>query len=230
MWNVARFSSRFLDGYRPAGAPTDLTPADRWILARTQAVVARCTQLWRAYDYATAKSEVEVFFWRDLADNYLEMVKKRLYDGQEADGATYALYQSLLATVKLLAPILPHVTEKIYQGLFAIADGSPSVHRGAWPQADARWEDESAVRFGELLVDVATAVRRHKSEQNLSLGTELRHLQLAADNTELAARLRMAVSDLQSITRAEQVSVDGRVGAHMAPLGTIQGIEVGLLM
>ncbi|MEZ4641523.1 MAG: class I tRNA ligase family protein [Chloroflexota bacterium] len=67
-------------------------PADRWILARTQQVIARVTELFAAYDYATAKSEMEAFFWRDLADNYLEMAKKRLYDGgAEAVGAQMAL-------------------------------------------------------------------------------------------------------------------------------------------
>ena len=57
-----------------------LSPADRWILARTQRLIRRTTDLFHDYDYAAAKSEMEGFFWHDLADNYLEMCKQRLYD------------------------------------------------------------------------------------------------------------------------------------------------------
>ncbi len=58
-----------------------LLPTDRWLLSRTQRLIARVTALFEAYDYAAAKSEIEAFFWRDLADNYLELAKARLYDG-----------------------------------------------------------------------------------------------------------------------------------------------------
>ena len=78
LWNVARFSERFLEGYTPQAAGDlagQFTPADRWILARLQQLIRRVTALFQDYDYAAAKSEVEIFFWRDLADNYLEMCK-----------------------------------------------------------------------------------------------------------------------------------------------------------
>jgi valyl-tRNA synthetase len=78
LWNVARFAERFLAGYRPPQAAPSLTLADRWILASTQRLVRRASGLFQQYEYAAAKSEIEGFFWRDLADNYLEMVKQRL--------------------------------------------------------------------------------------------------------------------------------------------------------
>ncbi len=141
LWNVARFSSRFLDGYQPPDAPPALAPADRWIVTRTQQLIGRVTDLFQGYDYAIAKSEIETFFWRDLADNYLEMAKKRLYDDLSeetatgaGEGARFALYHALLATVKLLAPILPHVTERIYGGMFVTRAKAPStMPAGRWP-------------------------------------------------------------------------------------------------
>jgi valyl-tRNA synthetase len=217
LWNVARFSGRFLQEYHPSAAdamkPEVLSTADRWILARTHALIQRCTQLWHSYDYAGAKSEVEIFFWRDLADNSLEMIKKRLYDDVDTGGARFALYETLLATIKLLAPILPHVTERIYQGLFAETDGASSIHRAQWPQVNERWLDNKAVSLGDLVVAIATAVRRYKSENNLSLGAELAELQLATADPELASRLRGAETDLISITRAARI----RVGAAIDP-------------
>jgi valyl-tRNA synthetase len=136
------------------------------------------------------------------------MAKLRLYD--EADpmrpGACYALYHVLLNVIKLLAPVLPFITERIYCGLFASGEAE-SIHRSIWPTADGRLLDPAAEQVGGLLVEVATAVRRYKSEHNLPLSTELAQLQLASTESTLAAVLHQSVVDLISITRAQQIQV-----------------------
>jgi len=66
----------------PTTTPADLTPTDSWLLSRLQRLVERTTALRRGYEYAAAKSETEAFFWHELADNYLEMAKARLYDAE----------------------------------------------------------------------------------------------------------------------------------------------------
>jgi valyl-tRNA synthetase len=202
LWNVARFSGRFLDPEIAQTKPT-LSLADRWLLSRLQQLIQRSTQLFHQYDYATAKSEIEQFFWRDLADNYLEMAKQRLYDGSDP-GAQFTLYHALLTTIKLFAPFLPYVTEQIYQGLFAEGE-TDSIHRADWPIVDESLWDETAVSHGNLLIEIATAVRRYKSEHNLSLGTELAELQLQTADPQLAQTLAHGITDLQSITRAQTI-------------------------
>src|SRR5438105_9687984 len=103
------------------------------------------------------------------------MGKTRLYDAQGPmhEGARYALSHVLLVVVKLFAPILPYVTEEIYRGLFFAVEGQKSVHISAWPVADARLMNAEAELAGEALVEVATAVRRYKSEHTLALGAPL---------------------------------------------------------
>lgn len=209
LWNVARFAERFLAENPAIGVtaapPTDrLTVADRWLLSQMQRLIAQATERFRAYDYAAARSETEHTFWT-MADNYLEMAKKRLYDGGPgAAGAIYTLSHALLTTVKLLAPFLPYVTEAIYQGLLETED---SVHNSRWPRADDALLDEAAEAAGESLVEIATAVRRYKSESGLSLGQELAHLHLDTPDPELAALLRAAEQDLASITRAVTITI-----------------------
>jgi len=217
LWNVASFSQRFLEGYHPQVELPALSPADRWLLARAQRLIQRVTELFRSYDYAAAKSEAESFFWRDLADNYLEMAKSRLYNEASAarEGARYTLFHALLAMVKLFAPFLPHITETIYQGLFAASEGSESVHRSPWPGANEALIDDRAEAAGEALVEVATAVRRYKSEHALSLSTELARLQLATDDADLARALQEATDDIRSITRARQIEVCARLDAAL---------------
>ncbi len=216
LWNVARFSQRFLTEEAEFELPPTFTLGDRWLLAQTQQVIERVTALMWHYEYATAKSETETFLWTVLADNYLEMAKQRLYDGGPASsGARFALTKALRTVLQLFAPFLPFVTEQIYEGLFA-APGE-SVHRSAWPAGDERWREETAVAHGNLIVDIATAVRRYKSELNLSLGADLPPLILATADGELAKALATATADLQSITRAQAVRI----------LGQADGLVVG---
>jgi valyl-tRNA synthetase len=209
LWNVARFSQRFLAEYTPPESIPSLSPADRWILARAQRLIRRVTDRFQGYDYAAAKGETETFFWRDLADNYLEMAKVRLYGEpvEAREGARYALYHVLLTTLKLFAPFIPYVTEEIYQKLFAAREGAGSLHRSRWPRPEAYLEDEAAEDLGEILVTIATAVRRYKSEHNLALGTQIARLQLATEETALSSLLQAAAPDITSITRAGQVEV-----------------------
>jgi valyl-tRNA synthetase len=242
LWNVARFSQRFLNDSRLVINDSSntavsiinhqssiFTPADRWILARTQQVIGRVTRLYADYDYATAKSEIEMFFWRDLADNYLEMAKMRLYaGGPEADGAKLALYTALLTTLKLFAPLLPYVTEQIYQGLFAEMDGAASIHLARWPQVDERWVDDTAVSLGETLIEIATAVRRYKSEHNLSLGAELPALHLAAPNKDLAQGLAASITDLISISRAKAVFINTQFNPDWETIPAHNKVKIAL--
>jgi valyl-tRNA synthetase len=133
-----------------------------------------------------------------------------------------------LATIKLLAPILPHVTERIYQGIFAHQGEADSIHRAKWPQVIAGWPDDPAVVVGENLVAIATAVRRYKSEQNLSLGAELSELQLVTADQKLAAALHGAQMDLKSITRAESIVVVDSTDPKLVNLGQALDVQIGL--
>jgi valyl-tRNA synthetase len=232
LWNVAKFAERFVRGYAaPEVAPVAaLSPADRWLLSRTQRLIARVTELFEGFEYAAAKAELEGFFWGELADNYLEMAKARLYDAghPQHEGAVYTLRAALLAVVKLLAPFLPHVTEAIYQGLFAAAEGGGSLHRARWPETREEWTDARAEAVGEALIAIATAARRYKSEAGLSLGAELPALLLATEDATLAGALREAQADLRSVTRARGIVVVGRLDDGVRPLAAEGVVRVGV--
>jgi valyl-tRNA synthetase len=163
-----------------------------------------------------------------LADNYLEMCKQRLYGNSDKPraAAITVLYQCLLSTIKLLAPFLPFVTEAIYQELFAQNETNidsresesrsiDSIHNSPWPIAEITPSDDHAEKTGAVLIDIATAVRRYKSERNLPLGTELDKIKLAAviktpsedQVSGLMTGLASAIADLQSVTRARIIEI-----------------------
>jgi valyl-tRNA synthetase len=238
LWNMARFSERFLAGYEPTQESAiypeynhfkNLSTADRWILSRMQKLISRVTQLLENYDYAAAKSEIENFFWSEFADNYLEMCKQRLYSGDQdhANAARVTLYNLSLTLTKLFAPFLPYITETIYQGLFAEQDLSKStefnsIHLTAWPEANPKFEDEIAELVGVTLVEIAIAVRRYKSENSISLGTELQRLLLTTEDIQLAKHLDDATDDLISITRALEIDINKKL-----PQGSTTILETG---
>ncbi|MBE3144774.1 MAG: valine--tRNA ligase, partial [Planctomycetes bacterium] len=188
LWNVARFCEPFLADSHSVGLSPIFTPADRWILSSLQSLIHSTTADFQAYEYTNAKNGIENFFFHELADNYLEMAKQRLYDAASPYhvGACYTLGLILQSVLKLLAPVMPYITETIYQTLFAAEEGIPSIHRAAWPGVDARFVDEQFAQDGETLVQIASAVRRYKSEHNLSLGHEINLIQLAAGDSRLA--------------------------------------------
>jgi valyl-tRNA synthetase len=229
LWNVARFSERFLADYRPARQDYELTPADNWLLARLANLIERATALLRDGEYATAKSEIEAFFWRDLADNYLEMCKERLYNeiGPLHEGARYTLYHTLLTMLKLFAPFLPYVTEEVYRNLFAASEGPVSLHLTRWPQADPAWSDTRAEEGGDLLLAVATAVRRFKSETGLALGSELARLLISTRDIQQALLLEAAGLDLLSVTRARELRVGAGIDFNGArEIARLEGVMI----
>lgn len=209
LWNVARFGERFIAGTSATSRPAALPPTDRWLLSRLHRLVQRVSELYRGYDHAAAKSELESFFWQTLCDNYLELAKARLYDDSHPlhNTAVYTLRAALLTTIKLFAPTLPYVTEAIYQDLFAQSEGVISLHVSAWPEADETLLDDEAERVGDALVTVATLARRYKSEANISLGAELAELYLHTDDPALESALAESGPDLRSVTRARSIVV-----------------------
>ncbi|MGW8251310.1 MAG: class I tRNA ligase family protein, partial [Anaerolineales bacterium] len=228
LWNVARFCEPFLPDASQLACLEDgdtslpFTPSDRWILAGVQSLVGRVTQMLEAYDYASAKSEVELFFWTDLADNYLEMCKQRLYAAPSPlrDAARFTLYHAMHTILHLFAPFLPFITEEIYISLFAASDtleGKPgrSIHTSSWPVPDRRFDDELALQFGLTLIQIATAVRRYKSERNLPLSSEINRLLIGVDRSstetesrqDVLRRLAEAEADLKSVARATHIEL-----------------------
>jgi valyl-tRNA synthetase len=232
LWNVARFAEPFIcaiTGERGA-EKLEFSPADRWILARMQSVISRTTSAMVEYDYAAAKNEVEGFFWRDLADNYLEMAKQRLYDPQDPlnYGAAHALRVVLLAVLKLFAPFLPYVTDEIYRELYAEQEGKVSIHSSSWPEVERSFVDPGAESFGEILITIATAVRRYKSQRNLPLGKEIKRLQLAAADQSLLDRFQISSSDLKSITRAREIICVSDFNRLTNPVEDLDQIKISI--
>ncbi len=221
LWNATKFALDGLQGFHlDPGQDEAPTAADRWIRGRLVETVDAATDALCAYEYSRAVRAVEGFFWRDWCDNYLEIVKDRLRGGDtwsaaEVEAAQRTVLVGSWVLLRLFAPILPFLTEELYQrGLKPIlGQGSPrSIHVAAWPKDEATGRvdvfdgsvDAEALVDGALLVDLVAAVRQAKTAARVGLGTPVALLRVACD-AEHAARIARIHGDWMAAARAQAV-------------------------
>ena len=200
LWNAARFVMLQLDGFTetPTTPAQDLAAGiihesfDRWILSRLARTVRLAGEKFATYDYADAMELTERFFWADLCDNYLELVKGRSYGeiGTPAGrrSAQFTLWHCLETVLRLFAPILPYVTEELYATHFPARFAAlGSIHRrGNWPLVAEQAGDEAAETIGAAGIAILSAVRKLKSERKVSIKTPVKCLHLGAAATRVA--------------------------------------------
>jgi valyl-tRNA synthetase len=155
MWNASRLillNAR--DDVEPG--PRRERVEDRWIASRLQRAIRSETESVESYDFAHAALGLYDFFWSELCDWYLEIVKPRLYDGDEDASAT--LLWALEQVLALAHPIMPFVTEEIYAYLPQRPADALVVH--AFPLADDALTDEDAEREIGQAISLTRALRR----------------------------------------------------------------------
>jgi len=211
IWNVASFSYPFLNGYLPPESIPPLMPTDKWVLSQLQRLILEVSDSYKQYQHTSAKSKIEAYFWNVIADNYLEMVKNRLYDQidgtPEKESAKYTLYQVLLVVLKMLAPIMPYITEEIFQLVFKNNKGESSIHLANWPEMKAKLINSDAEAVGDALVEIATAARRYKSTKQLPMSTPLRLIKVTTPFGRLFDELKECITDIRSVTRAGSIEL-----------------------
>jgi len=198
IWNAYRFIAPHLD---ETSDEMSYLISDKWILNRTDELVESVTEEFDKYEYNKAGSEIRDFFWHDFCDNYLEMAKSRLYD-ETADTRTRTaakdtLYQVLLNSLKLLSPIMPHLTEEIYQN-FSRED-CKSIHLSQWPEQRPELRDPEASKLGNLEVSLLYGIRKWKNEHKLSLSAKVDNLTVKCPNPDEIHKIEKEVSRAMNI-------------------------------
>jgi valyl-tRNA synthetase len=201
VWNIARFASEHLDAEVPAIEDPAYRDADRWILTECGRTMDRVADHMDAYRFDAALRELREFVWHDLADDYLELIKRRLYEGRpgERDAARHALFTVLSAVLRSLAPFAPFLTAELWDHL--PTDGS--VHATDWPAVAV--DDERALAAGRIVADVASAVRGWKSDAGMALNAELAQVSVHLD--EVDASIREEPIDIYDLSGAVNAAV-----------------------
>jgi valyl-tRNA synthetase len=155
MWNASRLVlMEARDEVEPG--PRSTPVEDRWIASRLQRAVRTVSESIEAYDFSHAALDLYEFFWSELCDWYLEIVKPRLYDGDE--GASATLLWALEQVLALAHPLMPFVTEEIYSYLPRPDAEALVIH--SYPEADDALVDETAEAEIGQAIALTRALRR----------------------------------------------------------------------
>ena len=201
LMNATNFIFMNLKDYRPR--KINLVDTDRIFLVMLNELIIKCTESFESYEYSKVKSETDGFFWNNFCDNYLEIVKNRVYNGtkEEKDSAFYVLYNSLLTILKLMAPFTPFVTEEIYQKYFKDKEKAKSIHISEWPKEIQIEKKKDDREIYNLLRDIISKVRQEKSIAKKSMNSKI---ELTIDKKE-KEMLKEILNDLKAVSGANLI-------------------------
>lgn len=180
-----------------------LFPTDRIFISQLNSLIKSVTSAFSEYSYSSALQQTQNFFWKNFTDNYIEIVKDRIYNGtpEEKASASYALYQSLLALLKLMAPFTPFITEHIYLEKFRQFESSPSLHLSDWPKPmpiSSHKEDE---KVWQHLTEIIYKIRQAKSLSKQPMNSPIA-LTLTKGDYKI---LEPLLPDLHAVAKAKSI-------------------------
>ena len=177
LWNAARFALMNLEEFDPATVDLnalDLAPADRWILVRLGETARDVNQALADYRFNEAASLLYAFTWHHFCDWYIELVKDDLY-GEDATAKARAravLFTVLEQLLRLLHPLMPFITEEIWQ---ALPGSRPTAFlmQSSYPDGSGLPQDAAGAQRMELVMDVVRAIRNIRGEMNVAPGRQV---------------------------------------------------------
>lgn len=219
LWNATKFAAIHL---QKLGAPLTspkqdiesgviTSPLDRWLIATLYEVVEKATAEFKYFEYCEARIVVEEFFYKTFCDNYLELVKTRVYDeaGRQPDGqrsAVHTIAYALKTILKLFAPFIPHITEELYSHIFEDEyKQQGSIHaRGTWPTLSDYVQDQEAKQAGDACIQVLDVVRKIKASHQVSIKWPIQTLSVMAEEKDNGLLGRL-IDDLRYVTNTEEL-------------------------
>ncbi|MDZ5783723.1 valine--tRNA ligase [Marinococcus luteus] len=229
IWNAARFTLMNVEGVTAEEIELEGTKtiADRWILHRLQETKQNATELMEKYEFGEAGRTLYNFIWDDLCDWYIEMAKLPLY-GEEEQPKRMA--QSVLVhvfdqTMRMLHPMMPFITEEIWQHL---PHEGTSIMSASWPKADSQLFDEEAVRDMELIQEVIRSVRNTRAEMNVPPSKAV-PMSLKPSNSQASERLERGRDYIVRFGNPETLTIDAVLEAPEKSIShVLSGAEIFL--
>ncbi len=210
LWNAFRFAGEHLEGYERPEVMPPLDAVNQWLCHQFYETFGKYVEHFDEYAYDHALEDAERFFWHTFCDNYLELIKDRLFNpGKYSDdqiaATKFVLHEIGFGILQLFAPFVPHVTETIYQLQYLQHEDVHSLHATSMTRDRYDYASPEAAQLFETIVDIIAAVRKLKSEKSLSLKTELASLNIYTTKKDLLNNLGAHETLLLGITQAKEI-------------------------
>jgi valyl-tRNA synthetase len=209
LWNAARYVLMNTEG-QDTGLTGDCVYSlpDRWILSRLNSTIAATREAIEGYRFDLAAQAIYEFTWNEYCDWYLELAKIALQSEDEAArrGTRQTLVRVLESILRLAHPLMPYITEEIWQRVAPPAGKSgPSLMNQPYPEAEAAQFDAGAVAEMEWVMNFLLGIRRIRGEMNIAPGKPL-PLLIQNGSEQDRAYLDANREFVQKLGRAESIT------------------------
>lgn len=180
LWNAFKFAAMNLEDYQHTfDEPGQLGVVNQWIIDKTSTALTDYKKYLEKHEFGLALQSIEKLFWQDFCDNYVEIIKDQFfnpdnYNEQDITATKWTLYTTCFKILQMYAPYMPHITEYLYQQLFAQTFNISSLHITQLPVAQNINEQNQAAM--NIILELIAHVRKLKTEHQLSLRTEIKTL------------------------------------------------------
>ncbi|EMJ3186372.1 TPA: valine--tRNA ligase [Yersinia enterocolitica] len=211
LWNASRFVLMNTEGQDCGqnGGEMVLSLADRWILAEFNQTIKAYREAMDTYRFDLAANILYEFTWNQFCDWYLELAKPVMNSGSEAElrGTRHTLIEVLEALLRLAHPIIPYITETIWQRVKTLKGiTADTIMLQPFPEYDASQVDEKALSDLEWIKQTIIAVRNIRAEMNIAPGKPL-EVMLRGANAEAQRRVLENQSFIQSLARLSSLTL-----------------------
>ncbi|MGE4241802.1 valine--tRNA ligase [Ramlibacter sp.] len=233
LWNATRFVLMNCEGKDLAEADATLTQADKWIVSRLQKAEADVEKGFAEYRLDNVANTIYQFVWDEYCDWYLEIAKVQIQTGNEAQqrGTRRTLIRVLEAILRLAHPVIPFITEELWQKVAPVAGKTgETISVAPYPQAQAANVDEAAEAAVAKLKALVDACRNLRGEMNVSPATKL-----PAYVTGDGVFVRENAAVLQALAKLGEVKVFDdeaawAAAAQAAPVAMVGDVRLSLFM
>ncbi|MGK4135994.1 valine--tRNA ligase [Enterococcus hirae] len=229
IWNASRFVIMNSEGMtvEDIALTGEKTVADRWILTRLNETIAKVTELFDHFEFGEAGRQLYNFIWDDFCDWYIEMSKEVLYgdDAVSKQTTQSILVHTLDQILRLLHPIMPFVTEEIWQH---IPHQGTSLVVADYPVVHPEFNDETASKGMEVLKELIRSVRNIRSEVNTPLSKPIT-LMIKINDPKIGQFLTENTSYIERFCNPEELTISSEIVApDLAISAVLTGAEIFL--
>ena len=215
LWNATRFMLMNVEGKDvglDAALPVELSQADKWVISQLQRAEAEVEKGFAEYRFDNIATTIYKFVWDEYCDWYVELAKVQLQTGNEVQqrGTRRTLVRVLETVLRLAHPIIPFITEELWQKVAPLAGKTgETIMLAPYPEADLTRIDEAAEAFVATLKEITNAARNLRSELGLSPGEKVPAF-IAQDqhlNPNTGVPFEVFLPYLQSLARLSEISL-----------------------
>lgn len=206
VWNISRYVMMNIEGYHEVDLKhAKLNLASRWILARLNQVIKEVDYNFDKYEFGEGNKALYNFVWNDFASWYVEISKVDLQsdDSENKNITQNVLVYVLMQIIKMLHPIVPFITEEIYQSL---PHKEESITISSWPTVEEAFNDEEAINSLNIVMEIISAVRNERAKASKAPSAKI-NIRLEAKSQEVCDILNSAKPYLLKFTNPNELVI-----------------------